>query len=95
MTTYQPCEELRTYLLSDSALSPEQLRILSGVKSAQQILHWRDGVRRPNPEHAVALEKATKGAVPRHVWYPNWRKIWPEYRPKKLVRRDEPTQEQA
>lgn len=82
MTTYRRCEELINYLASENAPSIKQLAKLAGVKNVQQIRHWRDGVRRPNPSNAVALEKATRKAVPRHVWYPDgeWRKNWPEYR---------------
>lgn len=82
MTTYRRCEELVEYLASDSAPSIEKLRELANIKNATQIQHWISGIRRPNPKHAVAIEKATAGAVPRHVWYPNneWRSIWPEYR---------------
>lgn len=81
MSTYPPCVELSTYLLSDDAQTLAALAQAVGVNHTAQIRHWRDGIRRPRPESAVALEGATKGAVPRHVWYPKElvSKIWPDY----------------
>lgn len=79
MSKLKPCPELRTYLESEGALSIAQLRESVGAKKDDQIRHWRDGIRRPKPITAVAIEQATQGAVPRQVWYPkDWEQIWPE-----------------
>jgi len=81
MSTYPPCVELSSYLASENAQTLTGLAQAVGVNHTAQIRHWRDGIRRPRPESAVALESATKGAVPRHVWYPKdlVSKIWPDY----------------
>ncbi|MCB4787078.1 hypothetical protein LGR64_12385 [Delftia sp. Lp-1] len=82
MTTFKPCDELRRYLEAQGALSITELRSRVGAKQDTQIRHWRDGVRRPKPKTAVAIEQVTLGQVPRHVWYPDeWKDIWPEYEP--------------
>lgn len=79
MSKLQPCTQLRTYLESPGALTISQLRESVGAKRDDQIRHWRDGIRRPKPITAVAMERATEGKVPRQVWYPDdWREIWPE-----------------
>ena len=79
MSKLTPCLELRTYLESEGALSIAQLRESVGAKKDDQIRHWRDGIRRPKPITAVAIEQTTQGAVPRQVWYPkDWEQIWPE-----------------
>jgi len=79
MTKRTPCRELVEYLDSPGALSISELRDKVGAKQDDQIRHWRDGVRRPIPKTAVALEQATGGKVPRQVWYPDdWRETWPE-----------------
>ena len=79
MKKLQPCTELRDYLESPGALTISELREAVGAKKDDQIRHWRDGVRRPKPKTAVALEVATRGRVSRVVWYPDdWRETWPE-----------------
>ena len=81
MSKLTPCAELKAYLESDGALTIAELRERVGAKKDDQIRHWRDGVRRPKPITAVAIERATSGAVARNVWYPNeWQEIWPELR---------------
>ena len=79
MSQLQPCLEFRAYLESEDALSVSEIRLKVGAKHDAQIRHWRDGLRRPKPKTAVALERVTGGRVPRKVWYPvDWMEIWPE-----------------
>ena len=78
---------LDTYLSSPGALSVSQLRIRMNelgydVKSDAQIRQWRHGYagRKPDPENAAGIERATDGAVSRRSFYPeNWHLIWPEF----------------
>lgn len=79
MSQTQTCLGLRAYLESEGALSVSEIRVLVGAKHDAQIRHWRDGLRRPKPKTAVALERVTDGRVSRKVWYPcDWMEIWPE-----------------
>lgn len=73
--------KLDAYLSSPGALTVSQLRERIGVKSDIQIRQWRHGYagRRPSPEFATAIERATECAVRRWDTRPDdWHLIWPE-----------------
>lgn len=80
------CMNLDQYLSQPNAPTVSQLRERMRqhgyyVKSDAQIRQWRHGYngRKPDPENSVGIEKATYGAVPRSVFYPDdWHLIWPE-----------------
>lgn len=69
--------DLRTYVAN---LTPEQRADMArcvGV-SVGQLNNWIYGLRRPNPKRAVAIERATNGAVSRKDLFSDWQSIWPE-----------------
>lgn len=72
---------LRTYFASPGALTVAEIKERIGVKSDAQIRQWQHGYsdRIPNPEYALAIERATDGKVTRQELRPNdfW-KIWPD-----------------
>lgn len=61
---------LDEYLALDDALTVAQLREEIGVKSDMQIRQWQHGYadRKPSPDYAVAIERATRGHVPVEKW---------------------------
>ena len=73
--------KLKEYLSMPGSLSVAQLAEKIGVKSDVQVRQWQHGYadRKPSPGYAVAIERATKGAVTRKDLRPDdWRQIWPE-----------------
>ena len=73
--------KLNEYLSLPDSLSVVQLAKLIGVKSEVQVRQWQHGYadRKPSPEYAVAIEKATGGLVTRQDLRPDdWHRIWPE-----------------
>lgn len=73
--------KLNEYLSSPGSLSVSQLAKLIGVKSEVQVRQWQHGYadRKPSPEYALAIERATGGLVTRQELRPDdyWR-IWPD-----------------
>lgn len=72
---------LDQYLRAEGSLSVAQLKVAIGVKSEAQIRQWQHGYadRVPSAENAVAIERATGGAVRRWDLRPeDWHRIWPE-----------------
>jgi len=72
---------LSEYLNEEGALSIQRLREMIGAKSDAQIRQWQYGYagRIPSPAYAVAIERATNGAVTRRDLRPDdWHLIWPE-----------------
>lgn len=71
---------LQDYFSTPGSLTMTELRTAIGVKHDAQIRQWRYGYagRIPSPNNAVAIEKATGGAVTRRDLRPDWREIWPE-----------------
>lgn len=73
--------KLNEYLSSPGALTVAQLSKAIGTKSDLQVRQWqhRYAGRQPSPEYALAIERATGGAVTRKDLRPDdyWR-IWPD-----------------
>jgi DNA-binding transcriptional regulator YdaS (Cro superfamily) len=73
--------KLHEYLSSPGSLTVAQLRAMIGARSDAQVRQWQHGYsdRKPSPEYAVAIERATGGAVKRQDLRPDdWHRIWPE-----------------
>ena len=78
--------KLHEYLSMPGALSVGELAKLIGVKSDVQVRQWQHAYagRKPSPGYAIAIERATKGAVTRKDLRPDdWHRIWPELVPSK------------
>jgi DNA-binding transcriptional regulator YdaS (Cro superfamily) len=73
--------KLNEYLSSPGAITVAQLAERIGVKSDAQVRQWQHGYsgRQPSPEYALAIERATSGAVTRQDLRPDdyWL-IWPD-----------------
>ncbi len=73
--------KLNEYLSRPDSLSVAQLSKLIGVKSDVQVRQWQHGYagRKPSPEYALAIERATDGLVTRKDLRPDdWSRIWPD-----------------
>jgi DNA-binding transcriptional regulator YdaS (Cro superfamily) len=73
--------KLHEYLSSPGSLTVAQLRAMIGARSDAQVRQWQHGYsdRKPSPEYAVAIERATGGSVKRQDLRPDdWHRIWPE-----------------
>lgn len=70
---------LREYLDNRCGLSARELADAIGVQRAQ-ISQWRNGRngRQPGAAYAVAIERATGGAVSRQELRADFADIWPE-----------------
>ena len=72
---------LDDYLKSAGALTVAQLRAAINAKSDAQIRQWQHayGSRLPSPQNALAIERATAGAVRRQDLRPHdYHLIWPD-----------------
>lgn len=77
--------KLHEYLSSPDSLTVAQLRERIGAQSDAQIRQWQHGYaeRKPSYENAVAIERATRGAVsvedlrPDAAWTRVKDKTWP------------------
>lgn len=66
---------LSAYLKNNSR---KELAVKLGVSSAR-LSHLCSGFRKPSPQLAISIEKATDGQVTRKDLRPNdWKDIWPE-----------------
>lgn len=72
---------LNEYLKGDGAMTVNELAAAVGVPDPAQVRQWQHGYagRKPSPEMAVRIERATAGAVTRRDLRPDdWSAIWPE-----------------
>ena len=73
--------KLNEYLSKPDSLTVAQLAERIGTKSDAQIRQWQHGYaeRQPSPAYALAIERATGGAVTRQDLRPDdyWL-IWPD-----------------